>query len=117
MLGDTIAVTLGGSGGTLKTLNKINQDGYSAEYLLRETTQEFRAKVSHSRNGTRDRHYVEFKQTVYEVPDTSPEYVRTVSMVILAGPSDANADVTDLAEALAYYANGTNIPKIINWES
>lgn len=117
MLGDSITITLGGSGGTAKVLPKINQDGYSAEYLLRESTQEFKAKVSHSKNGTRDRHYVEFKQTVFATTDGEDDTVRTVSTVILAKPSDTESEVTDLSEALSYYLDATNVPKIIGWES
>jgi len=117
MLGDTLTVTLGGSGGTAKVLNKINQDGYASEYLLREALQEFTAKVKHSKNGARDRHYVEFKQTIFAVADTSDEVVRTVSTVVLAAPSDTNADVTDLGEALSFYMDSTIYPQVINWES
>ncbi|UJQ85698.1 MAG: putative coat protein [Hampduvirus faecihabitans] len=116
MLGDTLTMTLGGSGGTAKVLNKINQDGYGAEYLLREATQQFTAKVSHSKNGTRDRHYVEFKQTVFAT-STDPEIIRTSSHVLLASPSDTEADVTNLAEALAFWLDGTTVPKLIGWQS
>nr|UJQ85937.1 MAG: putative coat protein [Leviviridae sp.] len=116
MLGDTLTMTLGGSGGTAKVLNKINQDGYGAEYLLREATQEFTAKVSHSKNGSRDRHYVEFKQTIFATESTA-EVIRTSSHVLLAPPSDTESAVTDLAEALAFWLDGTTIPKLIGWQS
>jgi hypothetical protein len=116
MLGDSITITLGGSGGTDKVLVKINQDGYGAVYLLRESLQEFVAKVTHSKNGTRDRHYVEVKQRIFATATTA-EVLRTVSSVILSAPSDTNAEVTDLQEGLSFFLSATNVPKIINWES
>lgn len=117
MLGNTITVTLGGSGGTAKVLNRIADDGYGAEYFLRESTQEFRMKITHSSSGTRERHFVELKQTVYAASADEADTVRTVSGVILAKASDTVADVTDLQEALSYFLDGTNTPKLIGWES
>lgn len=110
-------ITLGGSGGTEKVLVKINGgEPYSSEYYLREATQDFRLKVSHSGAGARDRHYVELKNTVFATTE-SEEIVRTASTVILGKPSDASATVTDIVEALAYFLNATNIPKLLAWQS
>lgn len=117
MLGDSLTITLGGAGGTAKVLPKINQDGFGSEYYLREATQDFRAKVSHSKSGTRDRHYVEFTQTVYAVSADDPDDVRRASAVILARPDAAVAEVTDLQEAMSFWMDATNVPKIIGWES
>ncbi len=70
MLGSTLTVTLNGSGGTAKTLALINQDGYSSEYFLDDTTVTYRARVRHSRDtvkaGTQpfDRHVVTFERFV-----------------------------------------------------
>lgn len=117
MLGDTLTMTLGGSGGTAKVLQRINQDGYTSEYYLRESTQEFRAKVSHSKNGTRDRHFVEFKQTVFATVLGEPDVVRSTSNVIWNYPSDTDADVSDLAEALAFWSSEATILKLLGWQS
>lgn len=46
MLGNTLTVTLDGSGGTAKTLQLINQDGYSSEYFLDDTLVTYRAKFA-----------------------------------------------------------------------
>lgn len=117
MLGDTLTITLGGSGGTAKVLPKINQDGYSAEYLLRETLQSFSAKVSHGSGSIgRDRHYVEFKQTVFATANED-EHIMTCSSVILNGSDEVVDDVTDLQLALSYYLDATTTPKIVGWES
>jgi hypothetical protein len=65
-LGATLTITLDGSGGTAKVLPLINQDGYSAEYFLDDTTVTYRAKVRHSRDSVKagtqpfDRHSVTF---------------------------------------------------------
>lgn len=117
MLGTTLTITIGGSGGTDKVLNRIADDGYSAEYLLRESSQEFRAKVKHSNSGSRDRHYVEIKQTVFAASSDEDDTVYTVSAVILAPASADSAVVTDLQEALSYFLDGANTPKILTWNS
>lgn len=117
MLGNTITVTLGGSGGTEKVLNRIADDGYSAEYLLRESTQEFRVKVSHSNSGSRERHFVEFKQTIYATSAEKADIVRTVSNVLLVKAGDVVADVTDLQEALAYFLTGVTTQNLMGWRS
>jgi hypothetical protein len=116
MLGDTFTITLGGSGGTEKVLPKINQDGYSAEYILRESTQEFAAKVSHSKKSGRDRHYVEIKQTVFATANDD-EYVYTCSDVILADPTGDATVADDLQQALNYVLDSTTVTKVLGWES
>jgi len=117
MLGDSITITLGGSGGTDKVLNKINQDGYTSEYLLRETLQEFAVKIQHSKNGARDRHYVEVKQTIFAVDSDSVDSVYTVSNVILAGKAEPVADVVDLQEGLSLFMASANATALIGWQS
>lgn len=117
MLGDTLTMTLGGSGGTAKVLQKINQDGYSSEYYLRESTQEFRAKVAHSKSGERNRHFVEFKQTIFATELGDPDTIRSTSLVIWDYPADTAADVSDLTEALAYWAAEATVLKLLGWQS
>jgi hypothetical protein len=123
MLGDTITVTLGGSGGTARVCNKINQDNFTAEYLNRGTGDEVRVKVRHSRENPKadgrrlDRHNVEITHTVYAVADTSPEYTRVTSTTIRNYPDDDSADVSDLAEASSYLLDETLILKLVGWES
>jgi len=77
MFADTITVTINA---VAKVLTRINQDGYSSEYLLRETTGDFRLKIRHTNYTNKtsgkviDRHNVELVQTVYPV---SPATVST----------------------------------------
>jgi hypothetical protein len=123
MLGDTLTVTIGGSGGTAKVCNKINQDNYASEYLYRDADEEVNVKVRHSKENPQadgryfDRHNLEIKHTVFAVADTSPEYVRIVSTTIRHFKADDPADVSDVVEASSYYLDETQALKIIGWES
>lgn len=124
MLGDTVTATLGGSGGTAVVLNKINQDNYSAEYLGREATglYEVRLRVRHTKETAKagslalDRHNVELTQTVFATVD-APEYVRQFYFVMRAAPSDTEALVIDLAEAVVFLSDATFLGKIVGWQS
>jgi hypothetical protein len=117
MLGDTITITLGGTGGTDKVLNKINSgQDFSSTYLLREATQEFLATVSHSKNGKRDRHFVKVTQTIFATDPDEEDVIRDVSSVILARPFDTAADIEDLQQGLSLFVD-TNAVDIINWQS
>jgi hypothetical protein len=123
MLGDTLTVTLGGSGGTARVCNKINQYNYSSEYLNQGTGDEVRVKVRHTKenpgsDGRKlDRHNVEITQTVYAVPDTSPEYRRVVSYTVRNFPDDTAADVVDVGEAMSYIMDDTLLTGLNGWES
>lgn len=116
MQGFTETITIGGTGGTAKVLNLIKSDGNTAEYYLRESLEEFRVKIQHSSSGSRDRHYVELKNTVYAVSPLTEDTVRQASIVIMAKPSDASAKVTDVVEGLAFFLSATNIPKLLEWQ-
>lgn len=119
MLGDTVSVTVNA---VAKTLAKINQDGYSSEYYLREVTQEFRMKIRHTRDrpakdGTVvDRHNVELTQTVYAT-STTPEVIRRSYTVITNRYNDDATAVGYLQTALNGFLTPANLAKIANWES
>lgn len=119
MLGDTVAITVNA---VAKTLAKINQDGYASEYYLRETLQEFRMKVRHSKDrpaadGVQvDRHNVELTQTVYAT-STTPEIIRKAYCVITNRFSDDATQVGYLQGALNGFMTAANVTKLANWES
>lgn len=123
MLGDTLTVTLGGSGGTAVVTSKINQDGYSAEYLKKEALYELSVTVRHSKEAARsgqqafDRHNVLFEQFVYPTEARPLGTRRQVYVVIRNDPADTEADVTNLGEALAFWLSGANLTKLFGWES
>lgn len=119
-IANPLVITLGGSGGTAKTLPKINQDAYGSEYLLREATQEFRVRIRHSKESTKstelpiERHNVEFTQTVYGV-SPAPDKVRQVYIVVRNTKTDDSALVSDLGEAMSYYMDQTHFLDVIGW--
>lgn len=123
MLGDTLTVTLDGSGGTAVVASKINQDAYSAEYLKKQALDEVRVRVKHSKDtvkaGTQpfDRHIVTFEQYVYPTEAKPLGVTRTVQFTIRNDPSDSEAAVTDLGEALTFWLTDANLTKLFGWES
>nr|UJQ85333.1 MAG: putative coat protein [Leviviridae sp.] len=123
MLGDTLTVTYDGSGGTAVVTSKINQDAYSANYLKKDTLFETRVTVKHIKEtvkaGTQafDRHTVTFEQFVYPTEAKPLGVLRSASLTIRNDPSDTEASVTDLGEALTYWATDVNLAKLFGWES
>ncbi|UJQ85870.1 MAG: putative coat protein [Lipwuvirus nemorishabitans] len=124
-LGTSLTITLDGSGGTAKVLPLINQDGYSSEYFLDETTTQYRAKVRHSRDTVAagaqkfDRHTVTFTRFVKPVlPDTLGS-TSEVSFTIRNDPSGVSADIIDTSEAMSFYMvkAGGIAAKLLGWES
>lgn len=125
MLGTTLTVTLNGSGGTAKVLPLINQDGYSSEYFLDDTTVTYRAKVRHSRDtvkvGTQayDRHTVTFTRFVKPTEAIPLGSQSETSFTIRSDPNGVSADIVDLSEAMSFYmVNAGGIAaKLLGWES
>lgn len=123
MLGDTLTVTYDGSGGTAVVCSKINQDAYTAEYLKKGTLDETRVKVRHLKETVKagsqpfDRHIVTFTQYVYPTEAKPLGVTREVSLTIRNDPSDTEASVTDLGEALTFWATDANLAKLFGWES
>lgn len=125
MLGSTLTVTLDGSGGTAKVLPLINQDGYSSEYFLAEATVTYRAKVRHSTDtvkaGTQpfDRHTVTFERFLLPTSTVPLGRLTQVTMTIRDDPSEVQADVIDLSEAMSFYMvkAGGIAAKLLGWES
>lgn len=125
MLGSTLTVTLDGSGGTAKALPLINQDGYSSEYFLDESTVQWRAKVRHSKDNVKagtqafDRHTVTFSR--FLKPTEAAPLGRTTEVIftIRTDPNETAADVIDLSEAMSFYMvkAGGIAAKLLGWES
>lgn len=90
-----------------KSLPKINQDGYGSEYYLRETTQEFRLLIRHSKETSKagspvvERHNVSLTRTVFAVPGTSDEVVQTVTTTFRLYKTDSVTDASELGAALS----------------
>lgn len=107
-----------------KALVKINQDGYSSEYLLKESTGEYRLKIRNSVNSTKrdnvmtvERHNVEF--TYWRYPDvTYVNGLRYKAYLVIENEVGSDPVVAnDLAEALINWCTEANIVKLLAFES
>ena len=125
MLGTTLTITLDGSGGTAKVLPLINQDGYSSEYFLDDTTVTYRCKVRHSKDNVKagtqafDRHTVTF--TRFRKPDATYPSGSTSECIftIRCDPNGVAADTIDVSEAMSFFMvkAGGIAAKLLGWES
>lgn len=119
MLGSSIALTIDG---VEKTLKLINQDGYSSEYLLKDTLSEFRLKIRHSKTkasggvAAQDRHNVELRETIYAVGET-PGYERLAYLVIQNNLSDLSIDNVTALNSWLSASSGAVLTALMGWES
>jgi hypothetical protein len=121
MFADTLTVTINA---VAKNLVRINQDGYSSEYFLRETLGEFRLKLRNSsytdktRTGKKiDRHNVELTHTIYPV---APATLSTIRKVYTVFEFDQGDDLALSAKTVAghsAFVTEANATKLLNWES
>lgn len=125
MIGDTITFDYAGSS---LVLTKITEGGYSSEYLLKESTAEFRLQIRHSKeNGTAngillDRHNVTLTRQVYPDVDNPNGIFYQAYMVIRTPRADQGIDTdhlaTALANLLAVSVSGKTVQqRAIGWES
>lgn len=118
--GSTIAITINA---VAKTLNRINQDNYGSEYLLRESLQEFRVRIRHqtenAKNGEEpfERHQFEVTQTVFKT-STDPEVVRQAYSVFRHRKGDSLTSVGYLTAGLVdYLDSGTVQTDLLTWQN
>lgn len=121
MFADTLTITINA---VAKVLNRINQDGYSSEYFLREATGEFRLRlrntsyVDKSRASTKvDRHNIELVQTIYAAAPTDPNKIRKWYTVFENDQGDAVVDSAKFVAGAGAFVTEANATKMINWES
>jgi len=121
MFADTISITVNA---VAKVLNRINQDGYSSEYFLRETDGEFRLRlrntsyVDKTRGSTKiDRHNVEFTHTVYPVAPATLSTVRKSYTVFENQQGDSIVSAAKFTAGQIAFLTEANITKMLNWES
>lgn len=109
-----------------KSMQKINQDKYSSEYLLVSATDEFRLHIRNTssknkqRNVVINRHNVELTHTVFPVAPATLSTIRKVYFVIENQQGDTLTDPTNVASALFAWAiasTNANITKLMNFES
>jgi hypothetical protein len=120
MFSDTITITINA---VAKVLTKINQDGYSSEYLLREATGSFRLKLRNSQYTDKvrgikvDRHNIELIETVYAVAPATIDVTRKYYSVLENDTIDSNTSVSKFAAGVTAFQTEANFVKLLNWES
>jgi len=119
MLGNTLVLPV--SGGDI-TMVKINQDGYSSEYLFRNATHQYRARIRHTKTNattTRpsyDRHNFEVVRTVF-VAGAVAEYEQKFYFVIEQLPGDTSVLIGDAVSDLSIATSNAFLTSLIGWES
>lgn len=120
MFADTITVTINA---VAKVLNRINQDGYSSEYFLRGSLDEFRLKLRHTNYTNKDtgkvidRHNAELVQTVYPVAPSTVPVIRKAYTVLENERSDGITDPLNFDLGFVAFFTSANITKLLNIES
>lgn len=119
MFGNTFV--LPHSGGNI-TMVKINQDGYSSEYLFKDSDSQFIAKIRHNRTkatSTRpayDRHNVEITETVFATT-TDAEFTRKCYVVLEMLPNDTDISNADALADWLIASTNANLVSLAGWES
>lgn len=120
MFSDTITITINA---VPKILNRINQDGYSSEYFLREATGDFRLKIRNTsytdkqRGVSVDRHNCELVQNIFPA---SVDLPNTVLKSYFVFEIDANYGVDTAVDTFVghvAFLTDANMTKMGNWES
>lgn len=121
MFADTITLSVNAVN---KVLNRINQDGYSSEYYLRSTLDEYRLFIRNTtisdkkRPGVvNDQHNVELVHTIYPVAPATVSTIRRAFVTLYNQQGDTLVDPAYDALALIAFMTSGNIAKLQNKES
>ena len=121
MFADPLVITINA---VAKNLIRINQDGYSSEYLLKEATGEYRVRIRNSsytdpkRGGKSvDRHNVELVYTIYPVAPAVYPTIRKDYHVFEMDVGDDAALAAKLVAGLSAFVKAANATKMTNFES
>lgn len=105
-----------------KSLNRINQDGYSSEYLLREPLVEYRVKIRHSTRKANsagqvyDVHNVELVRKTFAA-GAVPEFYEKFYFVMERLPEQAGEEVPDAIADLLIASANAFIKSLNAWQS
>lgn len=119
--GATLTLTINS---VAKVLNRIRDDGYSSEYLLRTATEEWRCQIRHTHSDPKsvdptlrgvDRHNMEITQRIFKTSST-PEIFRKAYTVFELSPGDDPAAGSLFVQgSYAYAGNASRIDDQIAW--
>lgn len=119
MIADPLVVTIAG---VAISLNKINQDSYGSEFLFRDSTKEYRAKVRHSTTKADstgqayDRHNFELNVTTFAA-GAVPESHQKFYFVMEALPVNSNVDMPDAVADLMIASTDAFLKQLVSWQS
>jgi len=117
-ISDPLVITINGNA---KSLNKINQDNYGSEFLLRESLIEYRAKVRHSKSKpdasgvVYERHNCEVVATTFAT-DTVPETYEQFYIVMVRQASKTDVDLPDAVCDLLIASTDAFLLKLNTWQ-
>jgi hypothetical protein len=121
MFADTVTVTINS---VAKVMVRVNQDGYSSEYRLKETDGEFRLRLRNSSyvdksrgSKTVNRHNAELVHTLYPVAPAVYPTVRKTYAVFEDDLGDTLATVAKEVVGTLAFLTEANVTKLENWES
>lgn len=121
MFADPLVITINA---VAKNLIRINQDGYSSEYLLREATGEIRLRIRNSsyldkaRGGKKvERHNIELIHSIYPVAPAVFPTNRKNYHVFEMDTGDDSALMAKTVAALSAFVTEANATKMLNFES
>jgi hypothetical protein len=110
--------------GVTKTLNRIRYDGYSSEYLLRTTTEEYRIFVRNSEVKSKkvdplfrgvDRHNVEFVHRIFATSSSAEIVRRAYCVHENYQGDDLTAVKNDVVGAITKMASAGMIDDMLRW--
>lgn len=117
----TLTVTINA---VAKVLTRIRDDGYSSEYLLRGTLDEFRLVIRHTKytDSNRpakyvDRHNVELVHTVYAVAPSTIPTIRKAYVVFENENTDGVTEPLNFDLGFLAFLSSANVTDLINWVS
>jgi len=119
MLGNTLVLPQ--VGGDI-TLVKINQDAYSSEYMFKNSTSQYNAKIRHTKTSPKvgevalDRHNFEVVQTVFAAGEVA-EYKRKFYFVWEVKASETSKDLADAVADLMIVTSNAFLTSLLGWES
>lgn len=121
MFSDTLTITINA---VAKVLTRINQDGYSSEYMLKDSTECYRLRLRNTSyiDKTRagklvNRHNIEL---IHEIFPVAPAIYSTLRKTYTVFENDDGDNVTNVAKevtGLLAFQTEANTTKLINWES
>jgi hypothetical protein len=116
----TLTVTINS---VAKVLTRIRDDGYTSEYLLRGTLDEFRLQIRHTSYVSKDtaktidRHSVELVHTVYPVSPSTVPTIRKAYAVFENEHIDTLVDPLNFDNGFLAFLSSANVTDLINWIS